>query len=118
MRLLTVTVPLSSVVPAPEAGAASWSIAELTQEVRKNVRQELEAKAAEQGYANSDLVVTCGDPRDEILRAAKAMDADLIVMGTNNRGLLNRLLLGTTTHGVLNLAPCSVLVLSTPETKN
>jgi nucleotide-binding universal stress UspA family protein len=51
-----------------------------------------------------------GDPKTEILAAAKAFDADLIVMGSNNRSAINRMLLGSTTRGVLNRTPCDVLI--------
>jgi nucleotide-binding universal stress UspA family protein len=51
-----------------------------------------------------------GDPRDEIVAAAKENKTDLIVMGSNNRGAINRLLVGSTARGVLDHTPCDVLV--------
>jgi nucleotide-binding universal stress UspA family protein len=38
------------------------------------------------------------------------MRADLIVLGAASRSRVGRLLLGSTAHAVLNLAPCDVLL--------
>ena len=51
-----------------------------------------------------------GDPKAEILAAAKAFGADLIVMGSNNRSAINRMLIGSTARGVLNRTPCDVMI--------
>ncbi|MFI5042390.1 MAG: universal stress protein [Acidimicrobiales bacterium] len=51
-----------------------------------------------------------GDPATEILAAARAARADLIVMGTHGRTGLTRLLLGSVARNVLHHAECSVLV--------
>lgn len=45
-----------------------------------------------------------------IIRYARDNEVDLIVMGTTGRGAFRRLLLGSVANGVLNHAPCSVLV--------
>jgi nucleotide-binding universal stress UspA family protein len=51
-----------------------------------------------------------GDAATEILAAAKASNADLIVMGTHGRTGLTRLVLGSVARNVLEHATCSVLV--------
>jgi nucleotide-binding universal stress UspA family protein len=50
-----------------------------------------------------------GDPHREILRAARAKEADLIVMGTHGRTGLSRLFLGSVAERVVRLASCPVL---------
>ncbi len=50
-----------------------------------------------------------GDPVEEILRLAGAIDCDLIVMGTEGRSGLGRLLMGSVAEKVLRKAPCPVL---------
>lgn len=45
-----------------------------------------------------------------ITKYAKDKKVDLIVMGTTGRGTFKRMLLGSVANGVLNHAPCSVLV--------
>jgi nucleotide-binding universal stress UspA family protein len=51
-----------------------------------------------------------GDAATEILAAANAFNADLIVMGTHGRTGLKRLVLGSVARNVLQHAKCSVLV--------
>jgi nucleotide-binding universal stress UspA family protein len=51
-----------------------------------------------------------GDAATEILAAANASRADLIVMGTHGRTGLRRLILGSVVRNVLQHATCSVLV--------
>jgi len=51
-----------------------------------------------------------GDAASEILAAASAWKADLIVMGTHGRSGLKRLVLGSVARNVLHHAGCSVIV--------
>lgn len=51
-----------------------------------------------------------GDPAHEIIEAARARGAGVIVIGTRGRTGLRRLILGSVARNVLVHAPCSVLV--------
>jgi nucleotide-binding universal stress UspA family protein len=51
-----------------------------------------------------------GEPHEEICKAARADDADVIVMGSTGRTGLARLILGSVTRRVLGDLPCSILV--------
>lgn len=51
-----------------------------------------------------------GYPPDALIQYAKATSADLIVVGSRGRGDLASLLLGSTSHRVVNNAPCDVMV--------
>ena len=53
-------------------------------------------------------VVVVGEPKAEILDHAAAMHADLIVVGANGLGAVERFLLGSISRAVLRFAPCSV----------
>lgn len=53
-----------------------------------------------------------GDPVREILNAAVAVGADVIVMGTHGRTGLQRLLLGSVTERVVRRSPVPVLTVS------
>lgn len=55
-----------------------------------------------------------GDTAAEIVRLARVLAADLIVMGTHGRTGLGRLLLGSVAEAVLRRAPCPVLTLREP----
>jgi nucleotide-binding universal stress UspA family protein len=56
-----------------------------------------------------DALVAEGDPAREILRAAKNVGADLIVMGSHGRTGIARVLLGSVAEAVLRRAECPVL---------
>jgi nucleotide-binding universal stress UspA family protein len=57
-----------------------------------------------------------GDPAAEILRAAREESCDLIVMGTQGRTGLARLIMGSVAETVARQAPCPVLtVKAAPE---
>ncbi|HWU90252.1 MAG TPA: universal stress protein [Kofleriaceae bacterium] len=55
--------------------------------------------------------VEVGDARDTIIGAAKALGADLIVMGTHGRRGLSRMVMGSVAENVLRHAPCPVLII-------
>jgi len=56
-----------------------------------------------------EMRVLEGDPADMILRAAEETHSDVIVMGTQGRTALSRLLLGSVAEAVIRRAPCPVL---------
>ena len=51
-----------------------------------------------------------GKPAREIVRYAKAEQIDRIVIGTNARGIVRRILHGSVTNSVLEHAPCAVVM--------
>ena len=55
-----------------------------------------------------------GDAATELVAAANAWHADLIVMGTHGRTGLARLVMGSVARNLLHHAPCSVLVVREP----
>jgi nucleotide-binding universal stress UspA family protein len=56
-----------------------------------------------------------GEPATGIVSAARAMESDLIVMGTHGRTGLGRLLMGSVAENVLRTAPCPVVTVKTPD---
>jgi nucleotide-binding universal stress UspA family protein len=56
-----------------------------------------------------------GDPAEQIVRHAAESHTDLIVMGTQGRTGMERLLLGSVAEKVLRDATCSVLVVKMPK---
>jgi nucleotide-binding universal stress UspA family protein len=59
-----------------------------------------------------------GDPANEILRVAKDIGADWIVLGTHGRTGLLRLLMGSVAEQVLRRATCPVLSVRMPAGKS
>ncbi len=55
-----------------------------------------------------------GDPAEEIVRTAEELGCDLIVMGTQGRTGLARVLMGSVAESVLRGAGCPVLVVRSP----
>jgi nucleotide-binding universal stress UspA family protein len=60
-----------------------------------------------------EYLLRCGNPTQEILRTARKLRSDLIVMGTHGRTWLGRLLIGSVAEGVVRAAPCAVLTIPT-----
>lgn len=75
---------------------------------RRAVDEAVESLRAEGVTATSHIEF--GKPGDTILRVAEALQADLIVLGTNRHSALRRRVLGATVDKVVDRAHCSVLV--------
>jgi len=67
------------------------------------------AATATTGGVPARWTVRTGVPYKEIVTAAESERPDLIVMGTQGRGGLDRALLGSVAEKVIRLAPCPVL---------
>ena len=61
------------------------------------------------GGLRTRWIVRTSVPHEEIVGAAKSEGADLIIMGTQGRGGLDRMLLGSVADRVIRLAPCPVM---------
>lgn len=71
-------------------------------------RQAVELLTASGRAATS--VIRDGDPKNDILTAARDLESDLIVMGARGVGGFQGLILGSVSRAVSKAAPCSVLV--------
>jgi nucleotide-binding universal stress UspA family protein len=56
-----------------------------------------------------ESAILCGPPDREIVEEATRWNADLIVVGSHGRGFWGRMI-GSVSEGVVNHAPCPVLV--------
>ena len=81
---------------------------EIDQELMKCSKQRLEDLAEKLGIDKSECFVSQGSTRREILRLAKELNTNLIVIGSHGREGIQRLL-GSTANAVLHGAPCDVL---------
>jgi nucleotide-binding universal stress UspA family protein len=78
-------------------------------------RQQYQYDRFLQGFESENLtwtkIIRRGEPYKEILKAAKEAQPDLLVMGSQGRTGLSRLLMGSTTERVVREMPCSVITL-------
>jgi nucleotide-binding universal stress UspA family protein len=83
-------------------------------EIRRFVAEHLLAEAQKvakgKGVEDVHCVIEDGDPVKEILRHAKEDNANLIVMGSRGLGVLEGLLMGSVSHKVSQLSPCSCII--------
>ncbi len=88
-------------------------VQEIEQQLKEQSQRKLAHLATELGVTDAALVVANGPTKYEITTYATENAVDLIVLGKHGRRGLARLL-GSTANGVLNHAPCDILVVHIP----
>jgi nucleotide-binding universal stress UspA family protein len=78
----------------------------LDQEKLEMLRKQL----MEQGATQVDLVIPFGDPAKEILRIAEEQQHPLIVMGSQGRGFIREIFLGSVSRQIARNANASILL--------
>ena len=112
------TVVLTHALHAPamvSLASAPFDSAELQVVMRHEAQVALDREAEALGAAGLEVKAQLldGFPPQVLVRAARDLDADLVVMGTRGRTGLSHLLLGSTAERVMQLAACPVLVVPT-----
>ncbi|MFZ2088470.1 MAG: universal stress protein [Desulfobaccales bacterium] len=69
------------------------------------------ARLLKAGIPQVDSVFDPGHPLPAILEVLHSQDISLVVMGTQGKGFLKELFLGSVAHNVARLAPCPVLLI-------
>jgi nucleotide-binding universal stress UspA family protein len=100
LNAVTVAAGEAGVQPAEERRV---QLEEIQQELRDFVAEHFSAMA-------SDARVLEGDVAESISDVAAELGAAFLVVGTRGRSALSRLILGDTTHSILQHAPCPVVV--------
>jgi len=110
LHLLNVVQDIVAMVPEP--GLAFPAPGEYMAEMQDAAKQALE-QLPESGKVQPEITVhrevRVGTPFLEIVRYAKDIDADMVVIGTHGRTGLAHVLLGSTAEKVVRKAPCPVL---------
>lgn len=109
-------------VTAPAFGAGyGYSSGELYVELAKTERERVEGVLAEAERAATEAGIDCativgeGNPVEEICRVAGDVQPRLLVIGAHGWGLVQRIVYGSVSTGVLHHAPCPILVVPAPE---
>ena len=91
--------------------SAHFNVPEFRGHMLHDAKQRLRALVAEESrsWCDIDDVIVSGRAHREILRAAEAKSADLIVMGAQGRGGVGLALFGSTTQQIVRNAACPVL---------
>jgi nucleotide-binding universal stress UspA family protein len=86
---------------------------EYLNDLRTDARQSLAAFTARLGIEQAEKIVRPEETTvaNEILKAAEELKADLIVVGTQGKGAVARMVLGSVAQQVLKDASCDVLVI-------
>ena len=87
------------------------------EEMEKQARERLDAclSPQEREQFRAQLTLRTGSAFVEIVRHAREIKADLLVMGTHGRGAIAHMLLGSVAERVVRKAPCPVLTVRQPE---
>ena len=101
---------LVHVVPIPPAPDVALPLLEM--ETAARTRLERIARERVGRRAGYEIDVTTGEPAVEILRAAKRLGIDLIVMATHGRKGFTHLILGSVAEHITRVAPCPVMTIS------
>lgn len=109
--------------PAPDPDAPYFKVAqrlwEADQELEKGVRAALEERAAQVGGAagasgGAEVAVGRGGAIDGILELVQSLGVDLIVMSSQGRSGLSRILLGSVAEELSRRSPVPVLIWKSP----
>ena len=111
LAIMHAYVPLVPLVPEQYIEAGTWDrIDTETQRWAERQLAKLAERARKSGVRVSSMLVS-GDPSRQIVRTARSLRADLIVVGTHGRQGLTKLFLGSVAERVIATAACPVLTI-------
>lgn len=109
------TVCLLHVVSPPpvlfhEGAFAIPDVQNALEEDGKKIAEEAEREAKRSGVKDVKTIVIYGNPASEIIRFAGDEAVDMIVMGSRGLTGVKEFVLGSVSHRVSHLAPCTVTI--------
>jgi nucleotide-binding universal stress UspA family protein len=118
-------VVLLHVIPVPDIPSSKFGTGRIapTTEQREVAEQALHrarTQLQKRGIVSEriELLLRSGTPADEIVKAARELDADFIMVGSRGHALkqqIRRRLMGSTSQRVVQLARCPVMVAALPQ---
>lgn len=104
-----------SLVPeSPSPGSVPTDLIR-EQEARDRLTAALAHHAASASMGT--CIISLGEPVSVIGETAEAVSADAIVVGTHERAVMHRLIVGSVAEGVVHESRCPVLVIKTKRAK-
>ena len=95
-------------VPVEPMGETLMPAVQIEDELIERARKRLRTLATEMGVPEASARVEAGNVKSEIVRVARELGADLIVLGSRERHGVS-ILVNFTEDTVLHAAPCDVL---------
>jgi nucleotide-binding universal stress UspA family protein len=115
---------LLHVIPVPDLPRSKFSRAKITPtarqcEIAEQALHRARLALQQQGIdpERLELLLRSGTPPDEIVKAASELEADFVMIGSRGNSLkqqLRRVFTGSTSHRVIKLGACPVMVVSPP----
>ena len=107
-----IKVTVLTVATLTEPPRQSQTMSELRESVAAEAQETAEAAATilRRRWPDVQTLVTEGDPRIEIVRAAEETQADMIALGARGLGRLKRVLIGSASLAAARYAPCPVAI--------
>jgi nucleotide-binding universal stress UspA family protein len=96
-------------VPLHEAYPPDYR--EWAESASRDLLEQWQQRLTQAGLTQVEAVYDPGHPIPAILEILKSQDISLIVMGTQGRGFIQEIFLGSVAHNVCRLAPCPVLLI-------
>lgn len=103
-------VPMAMAEPVALPPELISKLAETVREAGNSILEDAKKKVDAEGVQSQKLLRE-GHVVEEILRATKEENADLIVIGARGLSTLKEIFLGSVSHGVALHAPCPVLLM-------
>ncbi len=98
----------------PDTTALEKAARENAENVLAETKTEIEGKLGDSN-ATVSTEALFGSPEIQIVEKAEEIDADVIIVGSHGYNRWERLLLGSVSDSLVHHAPCSVLVVRSPE---
>ena len=74
------------------------------------ITSDAEARATKHGIARVITYTAEGNTANEIVAMAESEGVDMLFLGSRGLGVVTSLLLGSVSHKVMNLAPCTCVI--------
>ena len=118
-------VVLLHVIPVPDMTQTKFGMTKVTptvgqRELAEQALHKARIELQKQGIVPEriELLLRIGAPPDEIVKAAQELDADFIMIGSRGNSLkqkIRRVLTGSTSHRVVKLGSCPVMIAALPQ---